>query len=285
VPETYWVRSGRELLQDIDQAAVPPGFLYLWYLGQMSLVIKGAGLIVYIDPYLVHPRAQDPLGRVVSPLKFPPPFAAEEVHHATVVLGTHNHSDHINIPTLKGIFAGSPEARFVVPAPHKELLVSAGIPAASVMEAVAGETLAYRELQVIPLPAAHEELEQDEEGRFVSLCYLIRLNGVTLFHGGDTVEYPGLVTSLREYAVDICFLPINGRDLRRREQGIIGNMNFREAADAGRAAGARLLIPGHYDLFPTNSENPAFFADYLYRTYPDQPFKIMVPGERLVYTP
>jgi L-ascorbate 6-phosphate lactonase len=54
--------------------------------------------------------------------------------------------------------------------------------------------------------------------------------------------------------------------------------------DVGHGAGARLLIPGHYDLFPSNSENPAYFSDYLYHTYPARPYKIMAPGERLIYT-
>jgi L-ascorbate metabolism protein UlaG (beta-lactamase superfamily) len=60
-------------------------------------------------------------------------------------------------------------------------------------------------------------------------------------------------------------------------------MNAREAVDVGCQAGAKLLIPLHYDMFPFNSENPAYFVDYLYRTYPSQPFKIMAPGERFVY--
>lgn len=280
-----WVRYGEELVADIDRMEPPVGSLAIWYLGQESLVIKGAGAVVYLDPYFSDPMAKDNAGNLVPRRKFPPPFRGEDVRHADVVLGTHNHGDHIDVPTLISLAQSSPQARFVVPAPHVGVLTGAGIDAERVCAARARQVLQLRQLKVTPVPAAHEELERDAEGNFIALGYVVELNGVTLYHGGDTVEYPDLVETLRELRPDVVCLPINGRDLLRNRRNIIGNMSFREAADVGHAAEAKLIIPMHYDLFAGNSENPAFFADYLYRTYPSQPFKIMAPGERILYMP
>lgn len=281
-----WIKMGQELLDDISNAAVPPGTVALWYLGQMGFVLKGAGTIIYIDPYLVESWTTLPgTNTKVSRRKFPPPFAGDQVHHAHFVLGTHNHSDHINVPTYTGIAAGSPTARFVVPQPHVDVLTTAGIPANRVEGARAFEELDLGGVSVEPIPAAHTTLEQDANGNYTALGYILRIDGVTIFHAGDTVEYPGLIETLSKQPIDICILPINGRDALRTNKNIIGNMNFREAADVGTAIGAKLIIPGHYDLFPHNSENPAFFTDYLYRTYPAQPHKLMCPGERLLYAP
>ncbi|MGI6543054.1 MAG: MBL fold metallo-hydrolase [Limnochordia bacterium] len=281
-----WVRMGQELLDDISNAAVPPGAVALWYLGQMGFVLKGADTIIYIDPYLVESWTTLPdSGVKVSRRRFPPPFAGDQVRHAHFVLGTHNHSDHINVPTLIGIAASSLTSRFVVPQPHAGVLTTAGIDATRVEGARAFQELHLGGVTVMPIPAAHVTLEQDANGDYTALGYIIHMGGTTIFHAGDTVEYPGFIETLSKQPIDICILPINGRDALRTNKNIIGNMSFREAADVGAAVGAKLIIPGHYDLFAHNSENPAYFTDYLYRAYPAQPYKIMCPGERLLYAP
>jgi L-ascorbate 6-phosphate lactonase len=278
-----WVRFGEQLLEHIDRTKTPPGSLAIWYLGQMGLVLKGAETTVYVDPYLSDPHRKDETGRQVPRRKFPPPFSGSDIRHADVVLGTHNHSDHIDLPALQLIAASSAQARFVVPAPHVDVLTGAGIAASRVLAARVGQTFKHGPLTVTPIPAAHEELERDRQGDYTCVGYVLQLNGVTLYHAGDTVEYPDLLSTLREWQLDVACLPINGRDLLRNRRSIVGNMNFREAVDVACGAGAGLIIPMHYDMFAHNSENPAFFVDYLYRTYPAQSFKIMVPGERLVY--
>ena len=54
-----WMRYGDNLLADIDHLQPPEGTLAIWYLGQEGLVLKGAGMIVYVDPYLSDPKRED----------------------------------------------------------------------------------------------------------------------------------------------------------------------------------------------------------------------------------
>lgn len=78
--------------------------------------------------------------------------------------------------------------------------------------------------------------------------------------------------------------PINGHDWKRFNQDLMGNMTYREALDLCDYAKTDYVVPLHYDLFDNNTENPAFFVDYLYRKYRNQKFKMFVPGE-VMYLP
>jgi len=55
-------------------------------------------------------------------------------------------------------------------------------------------------------------------------------------------------------------LPVNGRDARREELGIVGNLNGEEALQITRQLSARVLFPMHNDLFVSNREDPGVLA-------------------------
>ncbi|MDP9372004.1 MAG: MBL fold metallo-hydrolase, partial [Chloroflexota bacterium] len=76
--------TGPALVERITRQRVPEGAVGVWWLGQSSLVLKGAGATIYIDPYLA------PGDRRLTP----PAFPAEAVTNADLVLCTHDHSDH-----------------------------------------------------------------------------------------------------------------------------------------------------------------------------------------------
>jgi L-ascorbate metabolism protein UlaG (beta-lactamase superfamily) len=114
---------------------------------------------------------------------------------------------------------------------------------------------------------------------------IVRVGGVTICHTGDTVMYDGLVERIRDNQVDMLLAPINGRDYFRTRRDIIGNLSAREAADLAAAAGVRLLIPTHWDLFSGNAENPGHLFEYLARFHPEQPCHYMARGERFIYFP
>jgi L-ascorbate 6-phosphate lactonase len=111
------------------------------------------------------------------------------------------------------------------------------------------------------------------------LGYILQLNGVTLYHAGDTILYDGLVERLRTHSIDIACLPVNGRDGWRERRGMIGNLDGREAAELAVAVNAEVLIPMHNDMFAANHVSPAILADFLDRTYPRQKYHWLQPGE------
>src|SRR2546421_10599523 len=105
-----------------------------------------------------------------------------------------------------------------------------------------------------PPPATYDFGFVEREGKnlYSFLGYILEIGGVRIYHAGDTVIYEGLVERLRELEIDIAFLPINGRNYFREQRDIVGNMDEREAADLASAAGVKLLVPIHYEMFAAN---------------------------------
>src|SRR5690606_34721963 len=96
------------------------------------------------------------------------------------------------------------------------------------------------------VPAAHNDLERDEQGRCKFMGFVAEFGDFSVYHSGDTLWFEGLEDILRPFSVDVAFLPINGNDPSR---GVAGNLNTTEAAELGKAIGARCVVPHHYDMF------------------------------------
>ena len=211
-----------------------------------------------IDPYL-----SDHLARKYAGTEFPhtrmmpPPLNAASVRDLDLVLCTHRHSDHMD-PGLSGPLAqANPACRFVVPRAELAAITHLGVPQAQLVPVNAGDILRVSDaLEIRVLPAAHETFLLNSCGEHHFLGFLLRLNGVTLYHSGDTVVYQGLLEKLRQQPVDLALLPVNGRSEHLRERGVAGNMTFAEALDLCRAAGIGTLIPHHFGMFAFNTADP-----------------------------
>jgi L-ascorbate metabolism protein UlaG (beta-lactamase superfamily) len=277
-------RTGRSLAQQINTLPVPPGSLALWALGQSGFVIKGGDTVVYIDPYLssaVDEAGYAPPG--TFPRQFPPPLLPEDATNAQWVFCTHEHADHTDPKTLGPLAQASPQARFIGPANSREILRALGIPDGRIVVPPVDTPQTVGPLTFTAIPAAHYGLDRDAEGSFRWLSFIIQLNGVTLYHAGDTILYDGLVERLRKHSIDIACLPVNGRDGWRERRGMIGNLDGREAAELAVAVNADVLIPMHNDMFAANHVTPAILADFLDRAYPRQRCHWLQPGELYFY--
>ncbi|MDK2809048.1 MAG: hypothetical protein PWP24_1785, partial [Clostridiales bacterium] len=132
--------------------------------------------------------------------------------------------------------------------------------------------------------SAHEFLDRDEEGAYPYMGFVLEGAGLRIYHPGDTCIYEGYFQKLRDLgAIDIMFLPINGRDGKRYQSNIIGNMTYQEAVDLAGAMHPGLVVPGHYEMFEGNRENPALFEDYLKAKYKGVPYWIGEHGSLCVY--
>src|SRR5688572_22873627 len=90
-----------DLVRQITAENVPDGAIALWWLGQASFVLKAAGTVVYVDPYLQLSKSR----------LTPSPFAPEAVTNADLVLLTHDHLDHVDPIAVPAIAKASPKAR------------------------------------------------------------------------------------------------------------------------------------------------------------------------------
>jgi L-ascorbate metabolism protein UlaG (beta-lactamase superfamily) len=163
-------------------------------------------------------------------------------------------------------------------------MVEAGMDVGRIDVPRVGETTVHGDgLKVTAIPSAHYEHEPDEQGNPAYLGFVIELNGVTFYHAGDTIIYEGMMKYLERWEIDLAYLPINGRDWFREQQGLVGNLNYREAAELAAQIGAKVLLPGHNDMFSGNRENPAILLDYLTSKHPRQRVHFLQAGELYYY--
>ncbi|WP_168121759.1 MBL fold metallo-hydrolase [Paenibacillus sp. HB172176] len=276
-------KSGKALLQEIQATKLPEGGVALWSMGQAGVLIKGSASheVICIDPYLTF-SIETTNPHTEFKREIPPPLSAEELQADTILL-THFHGDHMDLPTIEGVYRSYPGTRFVAPATHAHLIRETGVESSRIIPAKHLQPVSGRGISITPVAAAHTQYETDSEGNHCYLGYFIEMNGVRIYHSGDTVVTPELLEQAKAFRPHISLLPINGGDYARTSRGIVGNMSFREAADFGVEIGTDLLIPVHFDMFPNNRDNPAYFVDYLFQTYRAQKHHMMVPGERLIY--
>jgi L-ascorbate 6-phosphate lactonase len=276
-------KHGDSLVTEIKETRIHDGAVSFWNLGQAGILIKGRAEdgLVCIDPYLSNSIEQtNP--ETEFKRAFPPVLSPVMLENADAILITHEHDDHLDFATLREVGQKGGNPTFVVPAPLVSM-VETETGSKNIAAAKHNESFRIKGYQITPVPAAHTSYQVDVHGNHLYLGYLIEVNGVRLFHSGDTIVTPELIEKVKGFKPHVVFLPINGGDYFRSSREIIGNMSYREAVEFSIMVGADLIIPIHYDLFPNNRENPAYFVDYLFTHYPNQKFHMMAPGERFIY--
>ena len=277
IPKPSELPSSQQIIAAIDAAEPAHGTVALWWLGQHGFVLKAGATVVYIDVFF-----SDVPGRNVPPLVGP-----ADVRHADLVLGTHDHADHIDRdawPIVAGAVAGTaPGARFVVPAALlPELADDLGIAEDRFIGLDDGLSAEAAGVRITAIPAAHEGLDRDAEtGRYPYLGFIIEAGGCVIYHAGDTCWYAGLRERLEPWRFDLMLLPINGRDGDRLANGIVGNMTFPEAADLAGPLVPGLVVPTHWDMFDFNPGDPDAFVRYMEVKYPGVPARILPYGQRV----
>jgi L-ascorbate metabolism protein UlaG (beta-lactamase superfamily) len=234
---------------------LPNGSVGLAWLGQAGFAIRCARFLVLVDPYLSDHLADKYRGTEFPHVRMmPPPVAAEELRGVTAVLCTHRHGDHMDPRTLPVLAVNNPGSCIVVPRAELGSAHAIGLPAGQLAGLNAGETLEIAPaICVSAIAAAHESLRQNERGEHHFLGYVIRVGGITVYHSGDCVVYDGLVERLRREVIDVALLPVNGRDVWRRDRGVPGNMDWGEAVELCRRAGIPWLVPHHFGMFEFNT--------------------------------
>jgi len=245
----------------------------LTWFGQAGFRLTAGDSRVLIDPFLTD-RADR---------RYRPPAAAADFADVTLVLCTHEHVDHLDLPFLRDFCAVNPGARIVVPLPVVEIAAGGGIDRARLAGAVPGTELHDRDVTVHPVPAMHG-IGGDEPvvyefsaggGPARFLGYVLEIGGIRFFHSGDCLLYPELPGTLVALAPDVLMIPINGRDHMRESRGIVGNMNETEAAWLCAQVGPAYVIPMHYECIAGNTGDPGHFTPLVRES--GTPATVLVP--------
>jgi L-ascorbate metabolism protein UlaG (beta-lactamase superfamily) len=193
------------------------------------------------------------------------PFPAEGIPlpEPDIVAVTHGHADHLGetVRMKKPTVAINELAKY---------LKSKGVPAEGMNY---GGTLTLDGVLFRMVPAVHSSwIEEAGIGcnGGGSAGFVIGLDGIRVYHAGDTALFSDMRLIGELYHPDVALLPIGGRFTMGPEEAMI----------AARYIGAPLVIPIHYNTWPVIEQDALQFRTALERTT-DIRVQVLAPGSTL----
>lgn len=270
-------KSGQDLLTEIAATRPASGTLAIWWLGQSGFAIKSRSGLMVIDPYLSEHLTQKYAETDKPHIRMTEsPFCGADLTGVDLILSSHKHSDHMDPGTLPDLMKANPRATLIVPCSHFEHARQMGIEHEQIIALESGDVHVQSGFLIRAIPSAHEDLAIDADGRNLYFGYVIEVDGMRLYHSGDTIVYDDLPGWLGPEPFDVMFLPINGRDPSR---GVSGNMTAAEAVDLAVIVQPRFVVPHHYDMFTFNTVPVGDFEREASRLPRDVHPKILQCGE------
>ena len=245
-----------------------PGTTLTW-LGHATVLLELDGVRLLTDPVL-----RDRIGPLV---RVAPSVDGSVLGPVDVVLLSHLHADHTDLPSLRRI---APPASVVAPYPAAGWLTRRGL--AGVREMRAGDELDIGSVRVTAMPAIHDRRRRPLGPAADPIGYVVRGSRSAYFLG-DTALDPG-IADLQD-SIDVAMLPVWGWG---RSLGP-GHLDPSSAAKAAALIRPSVAIPIHWGTFalalpgrrPPDLERPAReFAALTNRDAPAIDVRVLAPGER-----
>jgi L-ascorbate metabolism protein UlaG (beta-lactamase superfamily) len=226
----------------------------VWWLGQAGFAMRSDNDLLFIDPYLSDVLSAKYQGSVFPHQRLhDSPVDPSEVTGLSTVMCTHGHTDHMDLGSLPDLQKKSNPV-FVIPRSETHKGVERGINPARLVGLASGESFTTEAgVKITGVPAAHEEIRRDKFNQDLFMGYVVELQGIRFYHSGDCIPYENQVEILKALKPDVAFLPVNGRDSFRAENGVPGNFSFDEAVELCRRTGIKNLVCHHWGLFEFNT--------------------------------
>jgi N-acyl-phosphatidylethanolamine-hydrolysing phospholipase D len=219
--------------------------------------IGHATLLVQMDhvTFLTDPIWSDTPSPVsfAGPRRFVPPgVALAHLPPIDFVVVSHNHYDHLDLPTLVALAERDPETRFFVPLGNGELLRASGV--ANTDELDWGDARDFAGVRVHCLPAQHwskRGLDDDREALWSS--WAVTGAQRRFYFAGDSGYFDGFArigAALGPF--DLVALPIGAYRPVAMMQA--SHLNPEEAVQAALDLGTRRALAVHYGTFDLSDE-------------------------------
>lgn len=305
VARTQPIQRGQELRHSIQDFTPQPGEVGLWWLTQAAWLLKFPSCTIVIDPWWRDLFAGDMWAKLLGEY----PLEPEDFPAPDLVLCTHWHDDHLCPESIPRMAQAFPNTRFVIPSRSVELVESWGVERSRIIPTNGHRTERVGPLTLKAVPAAHMELDFDEDGSSWYVGYVIECDGVCIYHMGDGQPWPGWHTAIGKAAtdltahltrkgnqsgepsgaegvgnngekggqdggLDVALLCINGND----------NLSHIQAVDLIQKVEPKAAIPMHYGMDPDNTVDPAIYVEELARRIPQFPCTVAEVGEGLHFS-
>jgi L-ascorbate metabolism protein UlaG (beta-lactamase superfamily) len=241
----------------------------LKYIGHATTLLRLNDVSILTDPMLR--GGLGPLRR-----QGPAPDAGI-ARDADLVLISHLHRDHLDLPSLRRIPATTP---VVAPRGAGEWISKGG--AEEITEMEAGNRVQLGRLELTAVRAKHNGYRDRKRGGPIEpLGYLIRCGGPTVYFAGDTDLFPEMAEM---GDIDLALLPVWGWGPSVGE----GHLDPERAAEALELIRPRLAVPIHWGTFyPAGlrwlrpeplREPPREFARLAAERTPEVEVRVLQPG-------
>ena len=231
------------LEEQIAALEVAPGTVAVVWLGQGGYLFKSpSGQSVMVDPYF-----SDFAEPAWGMQRLIPPVIDQTRFTPDVLLVTHWHEDHLDMPTVRH-YAKQPAIIIAGPESCVGRAQIWGWPAERTVILERGDAHTFGDVTVTATFARHEvpaAMTPDAVG------FLLEAGGVRLWNVADT-EYDARLRPMAEHDIDVAFVPING---------VGGNLNAHEAALLMWHVAPRIAIPMHYDMWTPEQYGPGATLD------------------------
>lgn len=218
----------------------------IMWLGHAAFRLEGPdGRRIYIDPWLTNPNC---------------PTEEAEPERVDAIALTHGHDDHVG-ETVALAKRHSPEVVCIVELAR--WLDGQGVEKLHPMNK--GGTVELDGVRVTMTDAHHSSSTEDGTYSGEPAGVIVEIDGVRIYHAGDTCVFGDMQLIARIYSPDVAVLPIGGHY----------TMDPREAAVALELLGVTRCFPCHYGTFPLLAGTP----DELRQLAPDVEVIAPEPGE------
>ncbi|QYZ78593.1 metal-dependent hydrolase [Methanofollis formosanus] len=211
------------------------------WLGHACFLLEGSRTIL-IDPFV-------PSGEIPT--------------DPDIVAVTHGHADHLGevVRIKKPTVTMNEIAKY---------LAARGVPTEPMN---IGGTVEVDGVSFTMTPALHSSWLEEAGGGYyggAAAGFVITMDGVTVYHAGDTGLFSDMKLIRELYRPDVALLPVGGRF----------TMGPREAMVAAEFVGAKTVVPMHYDTWPVIAQDLSGFKAAIERTT-DIKVALLAPGESL----
>ena len=243
-----WQRPAADPVFPPPPASVRPGTAAISFINHASVLIRLPGAVVLTDP--IFSRRCSPLSGVGPERIRPPGIALEDLPRPDVVLLSHNHYDHMDLPTLRELQRRH-APHVVTTLGNAPLLARQGIHAT---ELDWWQEAAHGVLRFTATPARHFSARTPfDRNRTLWGGFMIRAPDGRILFAGDS----GFGPHWREIAArlgppDVALLPIGAYEPRWFMQA--AHMNPAEAVQAHLDLAARRSIGMHFGTFQLTDE-------------------------------
>jgi L-ascorbate metabolism protein UlaG (beta-lactamase superfamily) len=227
--------------------AVAPDELGITFIGHSSFLLQIGGKNVLVDPVLANRL-------VILRRQRRPGIRVEDLPAIDVVLLTHAHMDHLNLPSLRAIIRKTRKIRghapvVVVPNGVEDLVHKLGFARVETMSW--WDTRMVEGLDLLMTPCKHwgARMFSDTHREFGG--YVIQANGLSVYHSGDTAYFAGFREIGKRIHPDVALLPV-GAYFPDSYRSV--HTSPEEAVQGFLDVGATTMIPMHYGTFRLGRE-------------------------------